>query len=276
MNDFQSSPEDRKKAKRVSIIVNTILLILLLFPFMSFQTPPPGEEGILVSFGAPDMGRGDDMPDTQQEEEVEPQPAEETPPTPVEPQEIEEQTVEKEVVTTEDPNAIALKKKEEEARKKQEEKERLEKLEAQRKAEAEAKKKAEFEATKKQFGDLFGGGKGKTDTPGNQGDPLGDPNSDNLEGLSTGSGNVGGGLGGRNLTYKPNVVERSQKTGRVVVRVCVDDKGNVSESSFTQKGSTTGDTDLINTAIKFAKQYKFSPSTVSKQCGTITFDFKIK
>lgn len=275
MNEFETHPKDRKKAKRVSLIVNIILIILLLFPFMSFQVPPPGEEGILVSFGAPNMGKGDDQPDTQQEEKVPPQPVEETPP-PEEPQPVEEQAVEEEVVTQEDPNAIALKKKEKEEARKKAEKERQEKLEEQRQKEAEAKKKAEYDEAKKQFGDLFGGGKGETETEGNQGDPLGDPNSDNLEGLSTGKGSVGGGLGGRKIQYKPQVIEKSQKTGRVVVRVCVGDSGKVIESGFTQKGSTTGDSELVATALRFAKQYRFSESTVNKQCGTITFDFKLK
>ena len=276
MNEFETDPKDRKKAVRTSVIVNIILLILLLFPFMSFQVPPPGEEGILVSFGMPDMGRGDDMPDTQQEEEVPPQPEEETPPPPVEPEVVEEQVVEEEVITQEDPNAIALKKKEEEEARQKAEKERQERLEEQRRKEAEAKKEAEYAEAKKQFGDLFGGGKGSTDSEGNQGDPLGDPNADNLEGLSTGQGSVGGGLGGRRIQYVPKVVESSQKTGRVVVRVCVNDAGQVIESGFTQKGSTTGDPDLVATAVKFSKQYRFSESTVSKQCGTITFDFKVQ
>lgn len=275
MQEFETHPKDKKKATRVSVIVNIILIVLLLFPFMSFQVPPPGEEGILVSFGIPDMGRGDDQPDTQQEEDVPPQPVEEIP-EPAEPEPVEEQAVEEEVVTQEDANAIALKKKEEEEAREKAEKERQERLEEQRRKEAEAKKKAEYDEAKKQFGDLFGGGKGETDTEGNQGDPLGDPNSDNLEGLSTGSGSVGGGLGGRKIRYKPQVVEKSQKTGRVVVRVCVNDGGQVIESAFTQKGSTTGDSELIATAIRFSKQYRFSESTVNKQCGTITFDFKLR
>lgn len=276
MKEFETHPKDRKKAMRTSIAVNVILIILLLFPFMSFQVPPPGEDGILVSFGAPNMGRGQDQPDTQQEEEVPPKPVEETPPPPVEPEKVVEQVVKEEVVTQEDPNVVALKKKEEEAAKRQAELDRQKKLEEQQRKEAEAKKQAEYDEAKKQFGDLFGGGKGETEAPGNQGDPLGDPSSDNLEGLSTGKGSVGGGLGGRKIQYVPRVVEQSQKTGRVVVRVCVDDSGRVIESGFTQKGSTTGDSDLVATALRFARQYRFSQSTVSKQCGTITFDFKVQ
>lgn len=275
MKEFETHPQDKKNAVRTSMIVYAIFLILLLFPFMSFQVPPPGEEGILVSFGMPDMGSGNSQPDTQQEEDVVPTPEEEAPP-PQEPEYVEEQTAKEEIVTQEDPNAIAIKKKEEEEAREKAEAERQKKLEEQRQREAEAKKQAEYDEAKKQFGDLFGSGKGETGTPGNQGDPLGDPNADNLEGLSTGSGSVGGGLGGRQVRFKPQVVEQSQKTGRVVVRVCVNDQGSVVESEFTQKGSTTGDSDLVATAIKFARQYRFSESTVSKQCGTITFDFKVR
>ena len=92
-----------------------------------------------------------------------------------------------EIVTSEDLEAIAIKKKQEdEAREKaeadkrrrqaeleqkrqQEEAQKRAEAEAQRKADEEAQKKADYEKAKKQFGDAFGGsGKGKTDKPGNQ------------------------------------------------------------------------------------------------------------
>ena len=109
------------------------------------------------------------------------------------------------------PESIALKKKQkeeaetkkkqlEEARKKQAEEDARRKAEeeAARKAQEEAdRKQAEYDEASKQYGDLFGSGKGKTNTAGNQGDPNGDPNAKNLEGISTGSGTVGGGLGDR-------------------------------------------------------------------------------
>ncbi len=276
MKEFETDPQDRKKAVRTSIIVNIILLILMLFPFMSFQVPPPGQEGILVSFGMPNMGRGDTQPDTQQEEEVPPQPEVVTPPPPSAPEVVEEQVVEEEVITQEDPNAIALRKKEEEEARKKAEAERQKQLEEQRQREEEARKEAEFAETKKQFGDLFGGGKGQTDTQGNQGDPLGDPNADNLEGLSTGKGSVGDGLEGRRIQYIPEVVENSQKQGRVVIQVCVNSSGQVISANFRQRGSNSNDPDLVSTAEKFARQYRFSEGTVDRQCGTITFDFKVQ
>jgi TonB family protein len=130
---------------------------------------------------------------------------------------------------------------------------------------------------KKQFGDAFGGsGKGKTDKAGNQGDPGGDPDAKNLEGISTGAGNVGGGLSGRGVQYKPTIQDKSQKTGTVVVNVCVDRNGTVTKANFTQRGSTTNDSELIRIAETNAKKFKFSSSSVDEQCGTITFTFKVQ
>lgn len=306
-----------------SLAVHVGLFILLLLPLMKFQVPPPGQQGILVSFGNPEMGQGDDRPATQMEEEVEPLPPqeeaveqiqEEQPPEEVI-EETEEETFEeaaaepesapeesqKEVVTAEDPDAAAIKKAEEEkkkaeleaekkaeveakkkadleAKKKAEEEARKKKTEAEAKAkaEAEAKKKAEYEEAKKQFGDVFGEGKGKTDAPGNQGDPNGDPDASRLEGISTGSGVVGDGLGDRGVLYTPKIEDSSQKTGKVVIRVCVNSAGDVVEARFTQRGSTTADGELVKVAIENSKKFRFSKGSIDKQCGTITIDFKVR
>ena len=121
-----------------------------------------------------------------------------------------------------------------------------------------------------------GDGKGETGTSGNQGDPNGDPNADNLEGISTGSGDIGGNLGGRGVLYKPVIRDKSQKTGTVNLKVCVDGDGNVIEARYTQSGSTTGDPGLKRTAIAGAKKYKFQKSSLDKQCGTIKIKFRVQ
>ena len=308
MEETMSNEKDRKRGWITSLAVHAVLLILALLPFLTYPDPPPGQQGVLVSFGAPDMGSGDDRPDTQQEEEVVPEPpseeevveeetepveeevveevVEEVPPTPAEPEPVPEMP--EEVVTQDEPDLVAIqKKKEQEAREKEEAEERerqaeearkkaLAEAEAKKKAEEEAKKKAEYEKAKKQFGDSFGSGKGKTDKPGNQGDPNGDPDASRLEGISTGSGMVGGGLGDRGLVYEPKITDNSQKTGVVVVRVCVGRDGNVVSANYTQKGSTTADSQLREIAIRNAKKFKFAKSSIDKQCGTITIDFKVR
>lgn len=294
--------EERKNSNRgkfVSVAVHIGLILLALLPLLSYPDPPPGQEGILVNLGIPDVGQGDENagPTAPAEPEV----AEETPeveesqPEP-EPEVSEPEPVpEPEVVETEDPNEIALKRKKEEERKKQEEADRKKRdEEAKKRAEAEAKKRAEEEAERKaaedarrraeadklksDIGGLFGdgGGKGNTGTSGNQGDPNGDPNAANLEGISSGSGRVGGGLGSRGVLKSPTVSENSQKAGTVVISVCVDSSGDVISAEYTQRGSTTGDSQLVNAAIRNAKNWQFSQGSVDKQCGTISYNFKVR
>lgn len=153
--------------------------------------------------------------------------------------------------------------------------------EAQRRAEAaEAARQAEANATRDQIGGLFGsgGGNGNTGKPGNQGDPNGDPNADRLTGISTGDGRVSGGLGGRGVLKSPPVRENSQVSGRVVVSVCVGPDGSISEAKYTQSGSSTADPNLVAAAIKNARAWKFKadPTAPQRQCGKITYDFKVQ
>jgi len=146
------------------------------------------------------------------------------------------------------------------------------------KAKKEAEEKAKFSNAKSKFSDLFSGGGSAGDNNSDQakGDAKGDPNAKVLDGISTGSGRVGGGIGGRGILYEPNIKDNSQKTGKVVVKVCVDSSGKVISSKFTQKGSTTTDAHLVKIAKESAVKYKFSASEIEEQCGTITVDFKLK
>ena len=307
----QTEKRNAARGKTISIIVHAILIVLLFINFMHPPDPPPGQAGILVSFGEPNIGQGDEVsappiesPDeeepeeTVEEEDTDPPVEEEPEITEPEVSEAEKRAEEKKKLL-EDKNSKerALKKKqEEEARKKAEadakkkkaeedarkkaEAERKRKAEAERKKrEEEARKKAEADKFKGEIGGLFGqdgDGKGETGTSGNQGDPSGDPNASNLDGISTGSGDIGGNLGGRGVLYKPVIRDKSQKTGDVNLKVCVDGSGKVISAVYTQGGSTTNDPDLKRTAIAGAKKYKFTTSGLDKQCGTIKIKFRVK
>jgi len=283
--------QNKKKGMITSTIVHTILIALLIFPLLTYPDPPPGQEGILVNLGA-DFGQGDEnapegVPEAAPEETVEPEPEPEvSEPEPQPEKKPVKETVKekpkpttKPVVTTEDPEAVALKKKKEEEARIKAQKE----ADAKAKADAEAKAKAEAEAKAKALKDKLGGafgggegeGKGNTGKPGNQGDKDGDPNAKNLEGISTGTGQVGGGLGNRGVVYSPKVQDTSQKTGVVVIKVCVDADGNVTTASWTQSGSTTADSQLKSLAINNARSWKFAKGT-DGQCGTIRYEFKVK
>lgn len=133
---------------------------------------------------------------------------------------------------------------------------------------------AEVVATKKkQFGNLFGKQK---NGEGQEGEGASESGEGALGTISKGNGIVGGGLAGRTVIEVPAVSENSQKIGKVVVRVCVDRSGKVTSSKYTQQGSTTLDAQLIRLAEKGASKYLFSKADVESQCGSITFDFKVR
>ena len=125
------------------------------------------------------------------------------------------------------------------------------------------------------FTDAFGGS-GDGNSNSSQGDPKGDPEGSPLEGLISGKGNVGIGLADRGVLYEPEINENSQRVGRIVVRVCVNAQGKVTEASYTQKGSTSTDLSLIKVAEEASRKYVFSSSNLEKQCGNISIDFKLE
>lgn len=286
----------RRIARTAAIITGILLLVLTFMTCLSRQFPPPGQEGILVAFGEPDMGEGDDQPmevieETQSEPEevveetfeevVEPvsEPIAEATPT---------ETAAPDVVTQESPEEIAFKKAEEKRKKLEElenqkleqeriekeriERERLEKIEKEREAKEAKRKAAEAERKRKEAeakaledqlnsnlkGAKSGKGRGDTGKSGNQGDPNGG-DSNNLKGSTTGLGDkdIGGGLSGRGVAARPNSKEQSQFTGKVVVQVCVDQSGNVVSAKKTNKGTSTTDLQIIQFAEKEARKFKF-------------------
>lgn len=288
---------NRRTGMTLSVVFHALIIALMIFfGRFHFQDPPPEQSGVLVNLGIPDVGQGEENAPAAEasEPEEEPEPVEEEVPPPAKEEPKKEPVKEqpkKEVVKTEDPEAAALKKRKEEEKKKAdaEAKAKAEEARKQREAEEAAKKKAAAEkaaqdAKKKELEDLVkagtgggkGGGKGNTGKPGNQGDPNGG-NSDILEGKSTGSGVVGGGLGNRGVLKKGAAIQdNSQEEGTIYLDVCVDKNGAVVSAEFTQKGSTSNSSRLKQLAIQNAKQWKFQKGDVDKQCGTIRYDFKLK
>jgi TonB family protein len=304
-------------ARTIATIAGILFLVLFFWNLLTYQDPPPGQSGILVSFGQPNIGQGDEVsapPPAAAEEEVVEETEEEVSEPEVSEPEVSEPEVapeptpskpepssQKDVIEDKRSKELALQKKKDEERKKVEDAKRKAEADAKKKAEADAKRKADAEAKRKaeaeaarkaeearkkaeadklkgEIGGLFGqtgDGKGNTGSSGNQGDPNGDPNSDILTGISTGGGKVGGGLGNRGGNG-PRITDKSQATGRVVVKVCVDARGNVLSAKFTQSGSTTSNSQLRSLAESNAQKWKFKPGELDKQCGTITYEFKVK
>lgn len=89
----------------------------------------------------------------------------------------------------------------------------------------------------------------------------------------------GGGLSGRKIVKSAPIgstSSTSEKTGTVVIQICLNQKGEVESADFFLEGSTTTDQQLIDLSIENAKKWLFEESTIEKQCGTITYNFKLK
>lgn len=292
--DTAVTREDEQNKKRgmiISVAIHVVLVMMALLPLLTFPDPPPGQAGILVNLGLPDEGQGSENAGPAEPataEEVPVQPQEEATPPPSEPKPSKpEPEPKKEVITTEDPSQVAIRKEQE--RKERERQEQLEQQRreqerlAQERREQEARERAEREAKEREaqelknsIGGLFGEGEGKGETgkPGNQGDPGGDPNADRVTGISTGSGVVEG-FGGRGVVRSHKPQDNSQDQGTVVVRACIDKSGNVISAEFTQAGSTATSSRLKQLAVDSAKRWKFAAGQVDKQCGKIIFNFRL-
>ena len=68
----------------------------------------------------------------------------------------------------------------------------------------------------------------------------------------------------------------SQDTGKVVITICVNQKGDVISVKHAPEKSSLVNEKLIRLAMVNASKYKFEPGSEEIQCGTITYDFKIK
>jgi len=286
--------ENRRKGIIVSIMIHTLLLLIALVPYLTSEDTPKDISGIVVAFGTPNAGASNANPLSRDNDTD----AADTPKEDDSQQEDQQSTATTKAKITEDPtpaekpasdlkpisatsdvaaeNAKKAKaKKDAEAERRKRQVDLIAKQEAE-KAAAEKAKKAAFDDSKSKFSDLLGSSKGKDNADGNVGDPKGDPNSDALNELATGSGRIGGGLTDRGVLYEPDINDNSQYTGVVVTKVCVDKTGKVVEAKFTQLGSTTTNKVLVDLAVKAAKKYKFTPSEVETQCGNITIEFKVK
>lgn len=80
---------------------------------------------------------------------------------------------------------------------------------------------------------------------------------------------------GRELMERPNIPERMKKGGKVVVKIKLNEIGEVIHAEFVPKGSTTLEGKLITFAIKHAFDAKYDQTEIEgTQIGQIVFDFK--
>ena len=252
-----------KKNKRKGIIGTILFHALLLFTFLfmglTYQDPPPEEEGISINFGFNDEGS----------KEIEPENTEEI-------IELEEDIIEEQIETIEEivtqsiietPTVETKKEKPQIVEKEEEIVEEIveeKKPEINKKAIDTGKKKNQKKS------------KGKSSKEGDQGIVDGDPNSNVFEGGGVGDDGTAYQLGGRKAIEKPKP-KGNQIEGKVVVIITVDRLGNVIYANAGAQGSTTFNKELLKRAKNAALKTKFDTkqSAPENQQGKIIYDFRL-
>ena len=305
---YSKEEEENKKTGMMTSFAIHMLLLLMLFciPLAPIQKITEDFQGVVVDFGVKEAGlaiKDIDEPaianaattaevivPNKTKEKVEEKVQEpSTPATKVkvfsvsESQLIEEESpviVQEEVVdnseiaknNTEELEKLERKKEAEAKKVAEAEAEKQRKIKADRIAAQEAEAAKALEENKSKFGSLFGqGSQGTVDA--NKGNELGKPDANALDAISSGKGTTGDGLNSRGIVFEPVIKDNSQKTGKVVVEVCVNNQGKVTSAKYTQKGSTTTDQYLANLGVSNAKKYIFTSSEIAEQCGSITINF---
>lgn len=270
-----------KNSARITALIAVILLLLIFIVGPKYMDPPL-EYGIAVNFGTTDFGSGRVQPKkpvkSQPKEIKQPQKIEESKLETSKPQEVKE-----EVLTQENAESIAIKKKEAAEKKKKAE------AEAQAKKEAERieRVKREQEAKKKRLDDLIGGigksdgtetgGEGDDNRAGDKGQLNGDPYAPSYFGdPGSGGGGTGYGLRGRGKPTKSKILPECDEEGSVVVQIQVNKQGKVVNAVPGKKG-TTGALCLYDAAKKTALTYKWPADSKApaKQVGFVVINFSV-
>lgn len=262
--------KEEKEGKRLGLILTLVLhgivLLLMLFNLKFYPPDPPiAEQGIAINFGTSDDGKGDVQPEKTTSKS--PQPDQE--PSRSKPTPVVSSPVKNDVMKSNDPDAVNLKK--------------TEKVEAKKPEKEVEEKKPEIDQralfTKKKPGGSNTSSEGETGKDGDQGDINGDKNSKSHEGVING-GVSGGGisydLGGRPHINLPKPTYNSDKEGKVVVTITVDQDGNVMKAVAGARGTTVSDLNLFKRAEEAAKKAKFKQdgNAPERQTGTIVYLFQ--
>jgi outer membrane biosynthesis protein TonB len=249
--------KNRRKAIIGTVLFHIGLLMCFIFMGLTYQIPPPPEEGITINFGYEDFGSGAEQPEQIIEEEQ------------VSPQEVIEDNPVTEELSTQDVEETPTVKKEEPKEKKTKEVREVE----EKKPEPIVNTKALYPGKKQNNSSSQGVSEGQ----GDQGSQDGDPNSNAYTGGGIGTNGIAYKLGGRTVAEIKKPTYDSQQQGKVVVTIRVNRNGKVISATPGAKGSTTTNTYLYSKAKEAALKTTFEANTSAPeiQVGTIIYNFKL-
>ena len=274
---------EKNSAKLTGLIA--VILLLLLFVVGAQYMDPPEEYGVAVNFGNSDFGKGNVQP--LKPVKSEPLDIKEPPQPDVsksEPEPTKTSEVKEEVLTQENAEEIAIKKQ------KQAEAKAKAIADAKAKAEADriAKEKREQEEKKKKLDALIGGvsksdgaetgSEGNDNKSGDKGQLDGNPYAPSyFGGKGTGSGGVGYGLNGRGDASFKRLKQDCNESGMVIVKIIVNQSGNVISAEPGQRGTTNTAQCLLDPAKKIAMSHKWPSDSKapSRQVGFVSVNFKL-
>ncbi|MEQ3796374.1 energy transducer TonB [Flavobacteriaceae bacterium MJ-SS4] len=274
---YFETKHEKDSAKITTLIA--VILILLLFVVGHKYMDPPIEYGVAVNFGNSSVGQGDVQPlqpvKSQPQKINEPPKIEEAQPEPAKPQEVKE-----EVITQDNEESIAMKKqKEAQAKALAEAKAEAERIEKEKRIQEEKKKKLDalIGGVSKSDGTTTGS-EGNDNQVGDKGQLDGNPYAPSYFGdPGTGSGGIGYGLNGRGRATYDKLKQDCNESGLVIVRIVVNQNGNVVEALPGVQGTTNTTQCLLDPAKKIALSHKWrpDPNAPAKQIGFVKVNFNL-
>ena len=274
----------KKKSAGLTAVIGVLLLILFFLLGLTYYDPPISY-GMEVNFGTLAEGSGKVQPQkkvqaiekvkekvVEVEEKVESEP----------PKQITEESV-KEVLTEEKSTVVVPEKKESSEAVKP----ITEKLKSEAQDEPAEEKPKVTEATKSVVSSLLKNkaekgekikGEGDDAVQGDKGKIEGNPYSSSYyNNFGLGGRGKGYGLNGRNLQSNGKVVQDCNQEGTVVVRITVNNQGEVIQAEPGVKGSTNTHPCLLEPARKTALLHKWFPDgkAPAEQIGFVVIQFKL-
>jgi hypothetical protein len=274
----------KKKSAGLTAVIGVLLLILFFLLGLTYYDPPISY-GMEVNFGTLAEGSGKVQPQkkvqaiekveekvVEVEEKVESEP----------PKQITEESV-KEVLTEEKSTVVVPEKKESSEAVKP----ITEKLKSEAQDEPAEEKPKVTEATKSVVSSLLKNkaekgekikGEGDDAVQGDKGKIEGNPYSSSYyNNFGLGGKGKGYGLNGRNLQSNGKVVQDCNQEGTVVVRITVNNQGEVIQAEPGVKGSTNTHPCLLEPARKTALLHKWFPDgkAPAEQIGFVVIQFKL-
>ena len=274
----------KKKSAGLTAVIGVLLLILFFLLGLTYYDPPISY-GMEVNFGTLAEGSGKVQPQkkVQAIEKVEEKVVEVEEKVKSEPpKQVTEESV-KEVLTEEKSTVVVPEKKESSEAVKP----ITEKLKSEAQDEPAEEKPKVTEATKSVVSSLLKNkaekgeeieGEGDDAVQGDKGKIEGNPYSSSYyNNFGLGGRGKGYGLNGRNLQSNGKVVQDCNQEGTVVVRITVNNQGEVIQAEPGVKGSTNTHPCLLEPARKTALLHKWFPDgkAPAEQIGFVVIQFKL-